>query len=134
MTRGEELFFVIAIVLDMIGPIALLLLLRRWTRRWWIASVGTLIIAPFAAFEFIGGLAWVLTYFRVVIDGDTSIPDGRGQTVPDYLSMTFVISGGYGVLFAGTGFLITLPLISLWAAIHRKSFNRAIRNVPSKNA
>jgi hypothetical protein len=128
MAPADKLFIWIAIAIDMIGPAILLLFLRRWTRRWWTAFAGTAIIAPFAAFLVTGGIAWFHTYIRVVIRGDTSIPDEIGETVAQYLGTTFSVCGVYGVMFAGTGFGFSLLPIGLWWLVHRPGFDGFTRS------
>src|SRR5258708_6117309 len=127
MTRTEELLAYVIVALDMIGPIVLLLLLRRLTRRWTVAFPATLILPTLPAFFFTGGEAWLSTYHRVVIRGDTSVPDAEGETVPGYLAMNFIVCGVYGVMFAGTGFGLSLPVVGVWRLVHPRSFHRVTR-------
>jgi hypothetical protein len=81
-------------ILVMAGPAVLFLLLRRWSRRRWVAIVVTLVATPPITFFAVGGVAWVLTYWRVIVEGDTSVPNEIGKSVPEYLGFTFVLCGG----------------------------------------
>src|SRR5260370_5985874 len=123
MSRADEILMTITIALDMLGPAVLLLILRRWTRRWWAAFMGTAVITPFAAFLLTGGVAWFFTYFRVIVHGDTSVPDANGYTVAGYLYTTFAGCGIYGIMFAGMGFGLSLPPMVLWWLVPRRRFN-----------
>lgn len=134
MAWYDDLLLFVAMAIDFVGPVVLLLLLRRWTRRWWAAFIGVVVTAPVVAFFLTGGVAWAATYFRVVIRGDTSVPDDIGQPVPEYLAMTFGVCGFYGVMFAGTGFLMSLPLVILWRVAHSASFKRFTRSGPAGTA
>jgi hypothetical protein len=127
MAWYEKLLLGIVIAADMLGPVLLLLLLRRRTRSWPVAFVGTFVFAPCAAFLVTGGVSWLATYVKVVGGGDTSVPDRIGMSVPDYLWLTFGGCGVYGVLFAGTGFLISLAMLGVWRLVHPASFRRAAR-------
>jgi hypothetical protein len=108
------MLLLLVFAIDLLGPVCLLLLLKRWTRRLWSAFAGTVIATPGAAFFLTGGAAWLATYFHVVVGGDTSIPDREGWTASQYLSHTFVECGTFGVLFAGVGLGLAL---ALWAAV-----------------
>jgi len=130
LTWYDKLLFFAVFALDVAGAGVLLLLLRRWTRRWWAAVAGTVVLTPFAAFYLTGGVAWLATYFRVVVRGDTSIPDEIGRTVPQYLDMTFHVCGYYGVLFAIMGSGLSLPLVGVWRLAHPASFKRFTRCEP----
>jgi len=130
LTWYDELLFYAVFALDVAGPAVLLLLLRRWTRRWWAAVAGTVILSPFAAFYLTGGVAWLATYFRVVVRGDTSVPERIDRTVPEYLDFTFRACGNYGVLFAFMGSGVSLPLVALWRLVHPASFKRFTRCEP----
>jgi hypothetical protein len=101
-----------------------LISLCQWTRRWWIAFAGTIVLSPFAADFLTGGLAWLSTYLRVVVRGNTSVPDSIGQTATDDLIVTFDVCGAYGVMIASTGFVLSLPLVGLWRLVHPGSFKR----------
>ena len=127
MAWYDPLLLYVAVALDMAGPAVLLLLLRRWTRRWWAAVAGVVVAVPLAAFCLTGGVAWAATYLRVVVRGDTSVPDEIGLTVPQYLGRTFGVCGAYGVMFAGSGFGLSLPLLVLWRLAHPASFRRLAR-------
>ncbi len=126
MSRIDEHFFLIFLtgIAEMYCPVVLLLFLRRRTRSSRAAFVTTVVVALIAAFFLTGGESWLLTYYRVVIRGDTSVPDRCGRTVPEHLTMTFAIWGVYGMLCAGMGFGLWL---SLWRLIHPRSFNRLTR-------
>jgi hypothetical protein len=122
-------------VLVMLGPAILLVWLRGRTRQWWIAIPVTLLMAPVVAFLLTGGIAYLMTYIRVVIQGDTSVPDEYGWTVPQYLGMTFGKCGIYGVLFAGLGAMFWVPALVLWRIIHSRSFRFVTdRPVSSRDA
>jgi hypothetical protein len=128
MAWYDNLLLWVIIALDLVGPTVLLLLLWRWTRRWWIAFAGTLVLVPLVAYFLTGGLAWLSTYLRVVVRGDTSVPDSIGETVTDYLIVTFDVCGAYGVMLASTGFVLSLPLVGLWRLVHPGSFKHFTRS------
>ncbi len=127
MDRLENTLAGIGIGLVMIGPAVLLLLLRRWSRQWWVAIIGTAVATPPTAFLTVGGVAWALTYWRVGVGGDTAVPDEIGMSVQQYLGFTFAVCGGYGVLFACTGLGLSSPVIVLWRLAHSNSFSRFTR-------
>jgi len=127
MAWNDKLLLGIVMAADMVGPVVLLLFLRRRTRSWPFAFVGTLVIAPCAAFLVTGGVSWLATYLKVVGGGDTSVPDRIGMSVPGYLWLTFGGCGVYGVLFAGTGFVMSLLLLGVWRLVHAASFRRVAR-------
>jgi hypothetical protein len=116
----------LAILCDLFGPAAFLLLMRRWTGRWWVAILAIVVVAPFVAFFFTGGLAYGTTYWEVVVRGNTTIPDREGRSVAEYLAFNFAVGGAYGVMFAGAGFLLSLPPLICWRVVHRRSFHRVI--------
>lgn len=134
MAWYDNLLVWVLMTVDMVGPAILLLLLRRWTRRWWTAFIGVVVTAPVVAFFLTGGVAWAATYVRVVIQGDTTVPDENGKPVPEYLGFIFYVCGIYGVMFAGTGFLMSLPLVILWRVAHSASFKRFARSGPAGTA
>src|SRR4051812_25193164 len=101
---GENTLAGVFFVLMMLTPAVSLLLLRRWFQRWWVSLACVVFGLPPVMFFLVGGVAYALTYHRVVVVGDTSVPDNNGYTVPQYLGFTFAICGAYGVLFAATGF------------------------------
>src|SRR5947209_1378180 len=107
----DQALVCVVFVSDLVGPSILFLLLRRWTGRWWVTAAGTAFAITFVAFGLTGGIAWLATYYRVIIQGNTTIPDEIGQSVPEYLGLTFVVCGMYRVLFAGSGFGLSLPFL-----------------------
>lgn len=127
MEHPEELLAWAGVFVVMTGPAVLLLLLRRWLRRWWAALLVTVLVTPLIVFYSVGWVAWRLTYERVVVQGDTLVPDETGKTVPEYLMFTFAVCGAYGVLFAGFGFVLSVPLLIGWRVAHRRSFDRVTR-------
>ena len=122
MAWSDELWVPSVIAINIVGQAVLLLLLRRWTRRWWVAVFGSIMMTPFTAFFLTGGIAWLATYYRVVVCGDTSVPDRLSRSIPQYLSMTFGMCGMYGVMFAQFWFWLPLPLVILWRLMHPSSF------------
>lgn len=134
MARLDELLQSLVVTLDLLAPAAVLLLLWRWSRRWWTALIGTAILTPLAAFLLTGGVAWLSTYVRVVVRGDTSIPDANGESVAQYLGSTFGVCGGFGAVFAGTGLGLSLPLFGAWRLVHPRSFHRLTRRRDSEKA
>src|SRR5437763_1601869 len=110
------MFVLIGIVfgVDFLAPALLLIILRRRMGEWLKAYLATMLITPFAAYFFTGGIAWVTTFFDLVVAGNTWVPDGHRQSVSEYLGFTFFIAGSYGVIFAGIGFAMSLPLLGLW--------------------
>jgi hypothetical protein len=127
MAWSDRLVLGVLMAINMAGPVVLLLLLRRRTRHWGTAFARTAVVAPIAAFLLTGGVAWLVTYLRVVVRGDTSIPVRIGVSVPQYLWSTFGMCGIYGVIFAGTGFGMSLPLVGAWRLAHPASFGRLVR-------
>jgi hypothetical protein len=93
-----------------------------------VAMVGTPVATPPTAFFAVGCVCWPLTYWRVVVDGDTSVPKEIGMSVQEYLVDTFVVCGFYGAMFVVTGFSLSLPLIILWRITHSSSFKRFTRS------
>ena len=125
--KGENTLGAVCFILIMLSPAVSLLLLRRWFRRWWVALVGVVFVLPPVTFFVVGGVAWALTYHRVVVVGDTSVPDRNGQAVPQYLFFIFAFCGAYGVLFAATGFALSVPALVAWRLAHPRSFKGLTR-------
>jgi hypothetical protein len=119
------MFVLVGIVLsvDFLAPALLLVCFRRRMGEWSKAFLATLFITPFAEFFVTGGIAWITTYFQIVVAGNTWIADGDRMSVSSYLGFTFFLAGSYAVIFAGIGFAMSLPLLGLWRIVHRRSFN-----------
>lgn len=119
MSRSDIAFQVVLValwMLESIGSIALLVFLRRRTRRWWAAFAGTLVAVPVGGFLLTGGVAWLWAVSEVVLGGDTTDP-----------AKMFILGGFYGVLFAGAGFGLSLVPFGLWGIVHPASFCRVTR-------
>ena len=128
MEQTEKILAGLAMFVVMASPVVLLVFLRRRLRRWWRALLLTLLILVPVAFFTVGGGAWLLTRERVAVKGVDSIPNMFEGSVEDYLRFTFVICGGYGVMFAATGLALSIPILIVWSAVHRNSFNRLTRS------
>src|SRR5262245_15893394 len=118
----------ILLTLVMIMPAALLVALQRWLRSWRLSVLLAIASFPLAAFILLGGVGWLVTYWTVVIRGDTSVPDAHGYSLPQYLWMAFGMSGVFGIMFAVTGFALRVPWLVAWRLIHRRSFDRFTRS------
>ena len=91
---------------DWLAPAIFLLLLRRWTKSWWMAFAGMLIGATLAAFLLTGSemyLVWPSPFL-------------------------FFLGGIYGLVAVGQGLAVLLPLLLLWRLVHRRSFNVSFRS------
>ena len=117
----------VVVILEWIGSIALLIYLRRLTRRWWAAFGSTLVAVPIGGFLLTGGVMWLCAVLEVVFVGVPVSHAQPQQTALQYLGMTFFIGGCYGVLFAGTGFGLLLVPFGLWGMFHPSSFCRITR-------
>ena len=129
MELSEKILAGLAMFVLMASPVVLLVFLRRWLRRWWLALLLTLLILVPVAFFSVGGVAWRLTYERVLVEGVESIPEAFEGSVDRYLGFTFAVSGAYGVVFATTGLALSIPILLVWRTIHRNSFNRLTRSL-----
>jgi hypothetical protein len=127
MTWDQLLLFLTATV-EIYCPLLLLLYLRRWKRSWQNALVVAVVAAPVTAFFLTGGEAWLSTYYRVVIRGDTSVPDRCGRTVTGHLTLSFAIWGVFGALSAAMGFGVLLLQIGMIRLVSPRIFNRLIRS------
>lgn len=128
MEHPDELLACLGLFMVMTGPAVLLIILRRWFRRWWAALLVTVLVTPPVAFYAVGWVTWRLAYERVVVQGDTKVPDEIGMSVPEYLSFTSVACGGYGVMFAEMGFALCIPALIGWRFLHRHSFDRITKS------
>ncbi len=131
MSQLEQIAATLTIALAVFGAPALLLWLRRRSRNWNNTLRLAVIVVPFSAFCICGGAAWLATFSRVVILGDTSVPDRIGQSITGYLAFTFIVCGAYCAGFALMGLAICLPVFLGWYFIHPRSFLRITTRLPS---
>jgi hypothetical protein len=121
MNRLWALPLILAIAFDILGPAVVLLLVKRRTGRWRPAAVACLLTATVGAFLLTGTVCWVTTVVRASVTNEWRT---------EALMTAFPVPAIYGVLFATTGLLFTLPLVGLWRLVHAPSFRRITRECP----
>jgi len=98
---------------DILGPVVVLLYVKRRSGSWRRAACYCAITATVCAFIVSGTLCWIQAALRELIYGPT------GSTA---LMTAFPAGGIYGALFAMTFLLLALPVLRLWRLIHPRSF------------
>src|SRR5262245_44346737 len=91
----------LAIILDMLGPVVLLLLVKRWTGKWRFAALVCLVAATVLSFLLTVAIGWLTTALQQCVRGDWDSPR---------LLRAFPLCGVLGPMFGATGLLFTLPL------------------------
>ncbi len=127
MTFWQNLLVYVVLTCQMVCPILYLVWLWRRTGSWRVLTRGVLVIVPVASFLIGGGILALDTAFRVFALGIGLNGEDVEMTNWQYVRMTFMVCGIYGVMFSGMGLMLSLPIIAAWRLIHRKSFDHVVR-------
>ena len=110
-----SILMLLVVSLNVVGPIAALLFVKRRSGSWRSASLACLLSATVLAFLLTGTVGWITVFVQMAIQGEFRWD----------LAIAFPTMGIYGIGFAGMGLLYLLPLIGIWRIFHRRSFEAA---------